>query len=231
MHDSAAHRLDMFIRVREEMAQHADIFPPSSRGAELLVELNHAIEELQGHAAAQSSGKRASKEETTLKAVAHAALREDMEAMTRTARAMAITMPGLDDKFRLPRNSGDQAWLAAARSFAHDAEPLKAEFIKRGMPEDFLEELNAKIEEFEACINRKARKTGARVAATAAINNGVERGTRAVRELDAIMRNTFRNDPTTLARWLSASHVERGTRSHAQQQKPAQTQTGAQPTH
>jgi hypothetical protein len=34
-----------------------------------------------------------------------------------------------------------------------------------------------------------------------------------VRELDAIMRNTFADDAATLAVWTSASHVERAPRS------------------
>jgi hypothetical protein len=32
-------------------------------------------------------------------------LREDLEAINRTARAMAVDVPGLDDKFRVPRNN------------------------------------------------------------------------------------------------------------------------------
>jgi hypothetical protein len=42
----------------------------------------------------------------------------------------------------------------------------------------------------------------------------------AVRELDAIVRNTFRDDPATLAEWTSARHIERAPR-HAAPQTPA----------
>jgi hypothetical protein len=212
MKDTETRSLDMFLRVRQYGVDHAASFPAGSRGSEVLAELNNVITELEGHAAAQASSKRASRESTTMKSAARAALREDLEAISRTARAMALTIPGMNDKFRLPFNAGDQAWLAAARSFATDAEPLKAEFVRRGLPEDLLEDLNADVEAFEEAINRKAQKTGARVAATVSIDEATERGINGVRELNAIVRNVFRNDPATLAEWTSASHTERPPR-------------------
>jgi hypothetical protein len=212
MKDSETRRLEMFIRVREFGTAQADVFTATTRGGEVIAQVNSAISELEEHGATQSSGTRTAREKTTLKAVARAALREDLEAISRTARALALSTPGLNDKFRIPRNLGDQAWLAAARSFAQDAEPLKAEFIRRGLPANFLEDLDAGITEFEQSISSRAHVTGARVAATAAIDDAIERGMNAVRELEAIVRNTFRDDPATLAQWTSASHTERTSR-------------------
>jgi hypothetical protein len=220
MKDSETRRLEMFIRVREFGTAHANAFPANSRAGEVFALLNTIITEMQGHAATQSAGTRATREVTTLKAVARATLREDMEAINRTARALALTTPGLDDKFRLPRNAGDQAWLAAARSFAADADPLKAEFIRRGLPQDFLDDLNSDITAFEESIGSREQKTGERVAATVAIDESIERGMNAVRELDAIVQNIFRNDPATLAHWTSASHTERAPRHPAAVQPP-----------
>lgn len=228
MNSSAMRRLEMFVRVREYGATRAAVYPPASRGGELLAEVNNVLTGLEAQTAAQSSGKRAGKEKTTLKSVARAALREELEAISRTARALALTVPGLDDKFRLPRNVGDQVWLATARSFAADAQPLKAEFIRRGLPAEFLADLDAAIAEFEQAIDQRAHSTGARVAATAAIDELIERGMNAVRELDAIVRNTARHDPAALAEWLSASHVERAAQ-HAVN-KPAQPAQAVTPT-
>jgi len=180
--------------------------------------------QLEAHAAAQTSGKSASKEGSKLKAAARVALQDDLEAISRTARAMAITTPGLEDKFRLPRNIGDQALLAAARSFAQDAVPLKAEFIRRGLSASFLDDLNAGIAALEASIDHKAQKRGTHVAATAALDQTTEDGINVVRELDAIVRNIFRHDSAVLAEWTSASHTE----SVAHHAKAAQPHT--QPT-
>src|SRR2546423_14418974 len=140
--------LEMLIRVHRFGVIHAAAFPANSRGAELFLLVSSIITEMEAHATEQDSGKRAAKERTALKRAVHKRLRKKLEAISRTARAMARTTPGLDDKFHMPRNSGEQEYLAAARSFAADAEPLKDEFVRRGLNADFIEDLDAGIEEF-----------------------------------------------------------------------------------
>ncbi|MGB9180407.1 MAG: hypothetical protein WCB68_14335 [Pyrinomonadaceae bacterium] len=100
---------------------------------------------------------------------------------------------------------------------------LQAEFIERGLPADFLEDLAADIEQLETSTTQKIQGTEAHVAATAAIDELIERGMRAVRELDPVMRNVFAADPARLAAWLSASHVERAPKSQ-QKKKPAKSE-------
>ncbi len=209
MKDSEIRRYEMFLRVRVHGAEHAAQFPATTLGGELLARLNTIIEGLDGHTASQSSGKRAAQEGAGSKASARAELREDLERISRTARAMALTTPGLEDKFRAPRSISDQALLAVARSFETDATPLSAEFIRRGLPLDFLDDLEADITAFETAINHKIQGTGKHVTATAAIDDAIDEGSNIVRELDPIMRNTFAEDTANLAAWLSASHVER----------------------
>jgi hypothetical protein len=204
-----ARRLETFVRVRQFGTSHAVAFPANSRGAEVFAELDAVITELGSHTTAQASSARAAMEGTTLKTGAFAALREDLEAISHTARGMAHTMPGLEDKFRLPRNSGVREWIAAARSFAQDAEPLKQEFVRRGFNANFIDALKAGTDALEHSIESRAQKSGERVTATAAVDAAIERGTNAVRELDAIVRNVFRDDAATLAGWTSASHTER----------------------
>jgi len=216
MKDTERRRLEMFIRVREFGSAHAAQFPPSSFAGEQLDILDNAINALETHASAQSSGMGTVRESASSKAAARDELMRDLEAISRTARAMADTMPGLEDKFRIPHNQSDQTVLAVARAAATDALPLKAEFIRRGMPADFLEDLQADIEEMEEAIQRKAQGAGSQVAATAGIDTQIERGMNAVRQLDPIMRNTFASDPATLAAWVSASHVERPPRRNKQ---------------
>jgi hypothetical protein len=222
MKDATTRRLETFIGVRQFGVTHAQSFPADSRGGEVLADINSTITEMESHASAQDSGKRASKEGTTLLAIARADLHADLEDIRRTARSMAHTIPGLADKFRLPGHARDQELLATARSFAADAAPLKAEFIRRGLPATFIEDLNADIEAFARAIDGREQKTGARIAATAAIDAAIERGMNAVRELDAIVRNLFRDDPATLAEWTSASHTERAPRGNAGAATPAQ---------
>jgi hypothetical protein len=205
-------REEMFLRVSEYGSQFAATFPAESYGAELFARLRHVIEELKGHAISQLRGTRTVRQSSAGKAAARDELWRRIEAISRTARVMAYTLPNLEDKFRATRGIGDQALLILARAFATEAAPFKAEFIKRGMSADFIEELNEQISVFETAINHKAQGRGAHVAASAAIDDLIERGMRIVRELDALVRNVFNEDPSALAVWASASHVERPTR-------------------
>jgi hypothetical protein len=212
----------MFIRVRQYAAARAASFVGGSVGKEMCAEVEAVVAEVEARATAQASGKHASREGTTLKSVARETLRRTLTTIRDTARQMARTVPGLEEKFRLPRSASDQGWLAVARAFAQDAAPLKAEFVRWGLPADFLEELDAEITAYEHSIDTRAQKTGERVAATAAIDAAIERGMNAVRALDAIVRNIFRDDPAALAEWTSASHTERSPRAAHAATPPAQ---------
>lgn len=205
-------RQEMFIRVREYGTQFAAAFPAGSYGAELFGQLGEVVEGLRLHALDQSKGRSSVRESTASKSSGRDELTLRMDAVSRTARVIAFTMPGLESKFRMPRGIGDQALLTLARAFAADAEPLKAEFIKRGLPTDFIQDLNDAADAFDAAINQKAQHRGKQVAATAAIDEMIGRGVRTVRELDALVRNTSADDASALAAWESASHVERPTR-------------------
>jgi hypothetical protein len=209
MKSTEARVIEMLIRVRQFGLTHASSFPAASSGAELLSVVAGAIENMEGHSADQSQHTRAARQQTRQKAAARHALRETMEAISRTARAMTRSTPGVQEKFRLPEDAREQSLLATARSFAADAEPLKDEFVRRGMPTTFLDDLRAQIQIVEQSLDGRAQKSAARVLATAAVAEAAESGRRAVRELDAVVRNVFSNDHSALAEWESASRVER----------------------
>jgi hypothetical protein len=144
-----------------------------------------------------------------------------MEAIVRTARVLSDEVPGIQDKFRMPRGSNDRDLLNAARAFKADAEPLKAHFIAHELPADFLDELQEHIDDFESAISDQSTGVGNRVAAGAGLDELIERGNEIVRKLDAIVRNKYANNAAVLAEWTSASHTERAPRRARPQQPPA----------
>lgn len=91
-----------------------------------------------------------------------------LQAISRTVRPLERTMPGISDKFRVPHNQSDQGMLAAAHAAAQNALPIQAELIKRGLPANFLADLQADIEQFEEAITNKAQIRETHVEATAA---------------------------------------------------------------
>ena len=204
---------EMFVRVQNFAAERAASFPADSLGGQTVAELKNVIEELTEAATTQTSGLSSVQRATAERLAAREALRESMQAIARTARVMAIDTPGLENKFRLPRSGSDPALLQTARAFAADALPLKAEFLRYGMPESFLEDFKEDIADLERAMGQQNTGRGAHVSATASVETAAERGMNAVRKLDAIVRNKFRDDPATLAAWESARHVESPTRT------------------
>ena len=228
MKDSDTRRYEAFLRVRAFGAAHAAQFPPNSFGAEKFAALGAVIAGLDEHATTQVSGLSTAQQGVTGKAAARDELRRGLEALSRTARIIGFDTPGLEDKFRLPRSPKDQELISTARAFASDAGPLAAEFVRRGLPANFLADLASDIESFEAAVSRKTEGRAAHVAATAAIDDLVEDGMKNLRQLDTVVRNIFADDPATLAGWTSASHVERSprpaTKQPAQDVPPAEKQ-------
>ena len=209
MNTVISHLLEMFVRVHDFGAERAGSFPANSLGGEQFAIVAVVVEALTGETTSQTSGKSSVQQATASRAAAREALRESMQAITRTARAMALDTPGLENKFRMPRGGSDQALMTTARAFAADAAPLKTDFIRHELAASFVEDLKDDIADLERAVGGQNTGREAQVTATASIDQAVERGMNAVRRLDAIVRNKFRDDPATLAAWESARHIER----------------------
>jgi hypothetical protein len=149
-------------------------------------------------------------------------LHDLMVSMNRTARSMSRSVSGVEEKFRLPSHRDGQTWLATAHAFATDAEPFADEFVRRGMAPDFIDDLKARILAVEQAIDAQAQEAAARVTATAALAEAVQEGLAAVRELDAIVRNVYKDNEAELAAWESARHVARAPRRAEKEAPPAQ---------
>lgn len=94
---------------------------------------------------------------------------------------------------------------------------MKAQFVSYGLSADFLDDLTDHIAAFEQAVGEKNTANNSQIAATAAIDEQIERGMIAVRRLRAIVPNIYRSNPSKLAAWTSASHVE----SAAQRKEPS----------
>jgi hypothetical protein len=215
MTDRETRQLQMLVRVRDFCTARAADFAPTSLAAQLFTALAAAITKIEGLAATQTSGGGAAREGTASRAAARDNLREDLEAISRTARAMEEDTPGITDKFRVPESPNDQALLSIGRAFAADATPIAARFIAHEMPSDFIDDLNADIAAMEVAISKQSSAVGDRVGARAAIDDVLDEAVSIVRKIDPIIRNKYRDDPAALAEWTSASHIERSPRRAA----------------
>jgi hypothetical protein len=222
MQKSEIRILEMLMRVRQFILSRITAFPANSPGHDLYVAVDTSIKSMERLAAAQAMHSHAVKEKTAQKKVADEALRALMEAIFRTARSMSRRFPGIEEKFRLPSRKDGQTWLAFARGFVTEAEPLAEEFVGRGMPPDFIDDLKARILAVEQALNARAQKEAEQVAATAGVGEAAEQGLAAVRELDPIVRNIYVGNDAEIAAWESASHVERAPRRAEEEEPPAE---------
>ncbi len=201
------------LRVSEFGAQHAADFPVDSLGGESLVTVRAVIDNLKQFDSNHLSHRTSKRRNTTITASAREALLEDLKLISRCARAMARRVPGIDDKFRLPKRMTDFVLAATARTYAADAEPFAAEFIRYDLPANFLEDLRADIAAFEQAAQTRMALGMNATASADAIDEQIEIGLDAVRDLDALVRVKYRDDAATLAAWTRASHVERPARA------------------
>lgn len=207
----------MLTRVNNFGTAHAADFTATSKGGGLFATVAAGVPKVGTAAAQQVSGGEAAMSGTDIKAVTFQWLHDDLMAIHETAATLAQTTPGLDDKFRLPHNLTYGNILPVARAFAADAAPLAADFIACEMPADFLAQLNTAITAFAGATDTQSGGKGAKASATTGIGTNLQTAFQAVRGLDAIVHNKYRNDPVSLAEWATARHVER-TPHHA---KPA----------
>jgi len=212
MNDNERRTHETFVRVRDFGVAHAADFPANSLGHQEFTDLGTLATEINADAASEVSGHGDARQGTESRAQARAILRADLDAINGTARVLGQDVPGLEDKFRVPRNNNDKELLNAARAFKADAEPLKTQFIAHEMPADFLEELQADIDSLEAAISFQGSGVSGHVAAGAAIDDKMNRGLDKLRKLNVIVRNKYADNPAVLAEWTSASHIERAPR-------------------
>jgi hypothetical protein len=223
MRDNVRFAIEAFLRVQAFGRENWAGADPASYVAQKLAVINTMLTELETYTGAQATGLGSARQSTLKRAAARRELLSLLNAISRTARTMEELDPTLYQQFRVPHGEGDQALRAAAVSFATAARPLEAEFVRRGLTDNFIEDLELRAEALREAVGLKIESRRSHVTATANIDSLIERGLKAVRQLDCFMRNTYANDPAKLAAWVSASRVERRTPRGQTEGQPAST--------
>ncbi len=162
----------------------------------------------------QSGGKSVG---TTSRGVLRDALTGDLREWNRTAAAVAedLKRPEIMDGFRMPHGNNDTELAGTARAFIQSVADLTLHdaFVEHGLDDDFEDELNERITDFEA--SQEAQSTAGQTAsgATDALDELIRTGMGIRKSLDALVNNLFKGNATIIGQWAAASHVERqGTR-------------------
>jgi uncharacterized protein (DUF2342 family) len=221
MEDRDLRNYEMVLRVGDFGTEEAAFFPPTSLGGQLFANVKAGAVEWGHQLAKQVSGSTSARQGTSGKFAAREAVLDALQRIRRTARAMSATVPGIDVKFRIPRNATDQLLLAIAEAFVTDATPLRNDFIRFAMPGNFLEDLSDHIAAFRNALTEQQTGKGKSVMANAAMDDVRASVMADIRQLEAIVPNTFHDDPARLAAWMTARHVERSPRTKKTPSEPA----------
>lgn len=220
MNDNERAKLEAGIRMNEYGAQTPSQFPANSKAEQLLATLTTDIAELNAHAAAQASHRSSAREATTAKNAARKALIKDLKLISLTAESMALDLPGIADKFRMPHGNNNQELLVTARAFAIDGVPEKDEFITNGLKPDFLTRLGANTTAFEQSLAAYNQSLEAQAASTAAFKAKLKQTLKVMKQLDTLLRNQLADDVEKLTAWTTASHIRRTPRKSSPPSTP-----------
>jgi len=210
----AIRRYHMLVRVSRFGAEHAASFPSETVAQRSFAAVAEAASALKQHAVTQASARSEGGLAHT-KAAARTRLRGSLRIISRTARAFVIDAPGVVCKFRVPKTNGDHALLSAARAFARYARELETAFVEHGLSPAFLDDLDAEATRFEQASGDYRAVKLAGVGATAGVDAELARAFAAIRRLDVIVANVFRDETPVLAIWQQARRVGQGRRAAA----------------
>src|SRR4051812_19274 len=108
MNDLERNQFNTLTSVRDFGTQHPALFPAAQLAGELLAGIGAVVDELSALAATHTASVNTARQDTEGRAAARNALFEDLEAINRTARSMAVRTPGVDSKFRLTRGNDQE---------------------------------------------------------------------------------------------------------------------------
>jgi len=201
-------RIEMLGRVVEFGAAHTDLFPKNTLGGQSFAALGAALSTLSEHASEQVTRRNAIRANSTVRSSAREALRGQIARITQTGNAMAIDAPELRAKFRLPLDH-DQDLLLAGRALASETEPLKKEFVRHGMPVNFIQSLIAAVDAFERSIRDQSTSKTKRANNTHSVESTLDECMTTLKVLDAVIGNIVAGDSPVKAEWDTARRVRR----------------------
>ena len=214
MNDKTNRIQQTLIRMRDFGRDHASDFAANGLAKQAFTELDGIITQLQTHSAGQVSGLDRERHGTATRAESREDLRQLVGAVNRTAEVLR-EVPGIMGNFNLPADNSDRTLLATARAFVTELAPFTAQFEAQELP-GVIADLSERIDALEAAIETQASGTSDHVESRGSLEEALDRGMNVRRTLDAVVRNKYEDNPAIMAKWASASHIERAPKTPEQ---------------
>jgi hypothetical protein len=224
--------IDMLNRVVEFGTTRVGLFPQKSFAGQSFSELGTALSKVSEHATLHSASRSEVRTARKVREAAREHLRTQVRRISVTADAISAGTTDLDGQFRIPKWTSDRQLIHTAKVFAEAAAgPLKKEFIKHRLPNDFIENLNNAIEELERAIEQQVASRTRQASAVTALESDFAECQALLKRVEAVVKNTIGDDPVTMAEWNTRRQVVRRSRPVAAEEPPAsEPPAAAQPT-
>lgn len=191
----------------------APLVNTSAGFTEQVTALGNAISDAQSHAVNQGSGQpyQVSRHRAYLRRKLQY---QHLQPIRNIGHTLEKTVPGMPKLVNLrQRFRSEQSLIAVAKATMRDVLPHRTLFIARGLPSDFLAQLEFAIAALEQEKTNYAEAIAQRVAARTGINNALSAGLIARRCLTEVIKlncsSDEENGPATLRAWESVSRIRR----------------------
>jgi hypothetical protein len=157
-------------------------------------------------------------------------VRIDLLAIAETARTINDDEPGFSTAFKVGPDT-QRANIDTANAFLKElAKPGVAEkFIAYDMPADFVADLQADLAAIGVTGDEQIEDKREDVGDTAEIRTLIQEGSDLLKILNTSVTNKFRDQPTILAEWQTASHIRRRRRKGDDKKEDKKDDDGADP--
>jgi hypothetical protein len=172
--------------------------------------LDTTVANIETHLVEQDAGVRNALGATQKLNALKAALRFDhMRAIAEIARRQLATVPEFKALKLPPTQLATTRLLVAAQSMGVAAAPYAATFTALGLAPDFLERLQAAVDELMQGVNTRQQHKAGHAGATAGLAASITEGHSIIKLMDSLVRPRIRANPVLLTTWLSTIRFRR----------------------
>ena len=203
MDSDTRNKLEMGGRIRDFNRAHPPDIP---RGVEAAARLEERLARAEKLATQQRDGRLTVRGSVIRRADLKKEIRQRfLRPLYGIAQAAFPENPALVQRFKVPTQASNRRdFMTGVRGIAAEAAANRDAFIAFGMPEDFLDKLNAALKEFDEGVEHAHAGLSAKVGARADLEAVTAEVMEIAQVSDAINRLRFRDDPELLAAWESA---------------------------
>lgn len=164
--------------------------------------LDQLITQLTDSASLQSGSDIAAKSATqNVRTLTAELFEHHLDPIARIARAEQAAIPEIAPLGRPRNRARGERLVAVARGVAVEATKFKEAFVKAGMPEDFVGQLQAAADALAAALTERKQRQGDRGAATKLLSKYLTSAGKTVSVLDNFVRRSAKYDPDLLDSW------------------------------